>query len=145
MGTTFGEYATAPTTRGSAISEEREAADGLANEVVQDVRGGSHHGPRPGIPEVPFHAHLAAVRRAAARNPGGHGPHMDGEPPAAGPRARRAGKAGPRARHWPRPVAAQAQAVESSRDLQAPGAAWHQPESAQAVGGHRPARPDVGI
>ena len=69
--TTFGSYATAPSRNVVSLatvarSEQRQAADGLADEVVERV-GGRRHDPRGArVAEAALDAELLAERRAAA-------------------------------------------------------------------------------
>src|SRR5687768_10811111 len=72
--TTFGAYATAPSTRVSgrigiargSLSKQRHATDGLANEVIQHVRGRGHHRRGAGVTEVALDANFLAERGPAA-------------------------------------------------------------------------------
>src|ERR1044071_9388233 len=72
---TFGSYATAPRRRVSVslivvfafpLTEERQTADGLADEVVEHVRGRGHHGRGARVAEVSLDADLLSEGRAAA-------------------------------------------------------------------------------
>src|SRR5688572_13155718 len=78
MVTTFGSYATAPSSRGStdiaqllpAALEERQAAGGPADEFVEGISGGGHDRRGAGIAEVALDANLLA-EGGATTNPHG--------------------------------------------------------------------------
>ena len=70
IGTTFGVYATAPTTNGSHVDirllEQRKTCQGLAVEVVERVGGRGHHRPGASIAERTLDGQVLGERRAAA-------------------------------------------------------------------------------
>src|SRR3954469_15556364 len=71
--TTFGAYATAPSTRVAdrvgitgSLSKQRHATDGLADEVIQNIRGRGHHRRGTGITEVALDPNFLAERGSTA-------------------------------------------------------------------------------